>query len=175
MYVRTKRIVSKNSACTYAYLVKNKRLKHRIKQKNIRYLGRVYKLSPIASNSLDSTHLDKDKHSIIYSLVEVELFNHGFKKTNQYNFQLEDIKITLDKTKIKNAKNKDVVLEINEGFLCEHTIKALLAFKFPNLDEKSCGICLASALLNAGIKLSPELFIKIFNKFYEDIFPSISN
>ena len=86
---------------------------------------------PITSNSLDLTLLDKDKQSIIYSLIEVELFNHGFKKTNQFNFHLGDIKITLDKIKIKNVKNKDIVLEINEGFLCEHTIKSLLAFNFP--------------------------------------------
>lgn len=130
---------------------------------------------PITSNSLDLTLLDKDKQSIIYSLIEVELFNHGFKKTNQFNFHLGDIKITLDKIKIKNVKNKDIVLEINEGFLCEHTIKSLLAFKFPNLDEKSCGICLASTLLNAGIKLNQDLFIKLFNKFYEDISPSRDN
>ncbi|MBI2671026.1 hypothetical protein HYX18_03555 [Candidatus Woesearchaeota archaeon] len=180
MYIRIKNIKYKDNCFSYAYLVKSKRKKQKIKQKNLKYLGKVYKLnnlSLIDSNTrpedLTST-LNNDKKTIIIRLIERELINHSFKKLKPNIYKRDNINADLNKIKLKNSKNKNIVLEINEGFLCEYTINLLLNFEFPNLDEKSCGIYLANALLSAGIKLDEVLFIKLFNNFYKEVFSSIN-
>jgi hypothetical protein len=179
MYIRTKKLRTKESFSTYAYLVKCKRRHSKVKQKNLKYLGRVYKLSPLQlslqeylKEDLNSFIDNTPKRQIILKLIEFELLNHGFKKSNNNQFILLEIKTDLNKLKFKNSAGNNIVLEINEGFLCEHTINSMLTFKFPNLNEKECGKYLANALLNAGIKLNQELFINLFRKFYEEILPS---
>jgi hypothetical protein len=179
MYIRTKNIPTKQSFSTYAYLVKSKRRHSKVKQKNLKYLGRVYKLSSLELSLQDYINEDitlfihnTPKRQVILKLIEFELLNHGFKRSNSNQFIFDEIKADLNKLKIKNKLDNSLVLEINEGFLCEYTINSMLNFKFPNLNEKECGKSLANVLLNTGIKLNQELFINLFRKFYEEILPS---
>ena len=179
MYIRTKNIPTKEAFSTYAYLVRSKRRHSKVKQKNLRYLGRVYKLDQLElslqeflKEDTDSFISNNSKRQITLKLIEFELLNHGFKQLNNNQFILGEIKVDLNKLKFKNKSSNNLVLEINEGFLCEYTLNSMLNFKFPNLDEKECGKSLANALLNTGIKLNQELFINLFRKFYEEILPS---
>ena len=148
----------------------------KVKQRTLKYLGRSYKLN---SKGLDlETFLDKNieqfieetpKRGIILKLIEFELINHEFKKLKHDDYILNsEIKVEIDKIKIRNLKNKPVVLEINEGFLCEYTINSVLNFKFPNLNEKECGKYLANTLLSAGIKIDDQLFVSLFNKLFKE-------
>jgi hypothetical protein len=179
MYIRTKNIPTKKLSSTYAYLVKSKRRHSKVKQKNLKYLGRVYKLNQLElslqeylNEDITSFIFNTPKKQVILKLIEFELLNHGFNRSNDGQFIFEQIKADLNKLKIKNNLNNNTVLEINEGFLCEYTINSMLNFKFPNLNEKECGKYLANALLNTGIKLNQELFINLFRKFYKEILPS---
>ncbi len=176
MYIRVKKIKSSN----YAYLVKSKRRKSKVKQKSLKYLGRVYK--PLQCQLSSSNHLNADIYGfisnnsnsqILISLIRFELLSHQFKEIKHNIFSYEEIKADLNKLTFKNKSNNNVVLEINEGFLCNYTINSMLNYKFPNLDEKGCGISLANSLLNTGIKLNQELFILLFKKYYAEISSSI--
>lgn len=180
MYIRTKTIKYKGSKFKYAYLVRSKRRKAKIKQKTIKYLGKVYEPTPL---NLDfNSFLGQDlytfmknttKKEISLKLIQFELINHGFKLAKNNVYINKEVKIDLNKQKIENNKLNKAVLEINEGFLCDFTFISLLNFKFPNLNEKECGKYLAKTLLNVGIKLNNELFIFLFKKFYKETIPSI--
>lgn len=172
MYIRLKKIKSLN----YAYLVKSKRRKSKVKQKSLKYLGRVYSpirgsldISDYINSPLEDYISNKTISQIIIDLIRFELLNHQFKEIKQNIFTLEKIKIDLNKLTFKNNHNNNIVLEINEGFLCNYTLNYMLNYKFPNLDEKGCGISLANSILNTGIKLNQELFIFLFKKYYKEI------
>ncbi|MBU2639436.1 MAG: hypothetical protein KKG75_01875 [Nanoarchaeota archaeon] len=155
MYIRIK--THKNQR--YAYLVQTKRYKRSPypKQKTIAYLGRVItpkKTQNIhfkehINNNLKDYLKDKKTKDIFLDLINLELKNHTLK------INLEDI----------SEDSKPIVYEINEGFLCNYTIKKLLNFKLPiQTPEKDAPIDLAKTILEAGIKISPNLFIQIFKK-----------
>lgn len=128
-----------------------------------------------------------DKKRIINDLIRFELINHGFKE--QGNFLIKDniyfnknsnevfinIKKINDKIinsgKINDKKsiinkndnsNNKIVLAMNEGFLCDETIKRLFG-RFEG-DEREVGFKLANAFVEAGLKIPEELFVCIFEK-----------
>ena len=155
MFIRIKR----RNKLKYAYLVKNKRYKikpyHR--QKVIAYLGKVItpkktqNLSLKNSLNIDTkTYLENTKTKDIFlDLIKLELKKHNL------TLNLDDI----------TKKGKPLVIELNEGFLCNYTIKQLLNFKLPmKTSDKEASIALAKTILATGIKLPPYLFIKIFKK-----------
>jgi len=151
-FIRTKKIKSYE----YAYLVENvwrKRPKKGSRQKVKAFLGRVYK--PELKNDLNFVKeevyvRDNSFKQIVKDLVEFELLKHDVK----------DFFVDFDKNLVLR-NNRKVALQINEGFLCNYTLKNLINFK---LEEEEAGYSLAKAFVEAGIKVPQELFIKIFEK-----------
>ncbi len=132
-------------------------------------------------------YVKKSKKEIINDLIRFELINHGFKDNNGF---LVNRNIYFDKTsnelfinnektinsginkRITNSdninnkklirKNKKIVLAMNEGFLCDETIKRLFG-KFEG-NDKEVGFKLANAFVEAGIKIPEEVFVNIFER-----------
>ena len=55
---------------------------------------------------------------------------------------------------------------INDGFMCNLTLKNLLEFKAEG-DEQNDGYRLARAFVEAGIKVPQDVFVSVFGKIYK--------
>ncbi len=161
MFFRIKKIKGKD----YVYIVENEWKRNGSRQKVKGYLGRVYRFD--LKNNVDFLEYFKikdvqnyievnTKNKIIDDLVEWELFRFGISK--------EDFLVDLSDIKIQRNK-KNVVLLINDGFMCSLTLKNLLEFK-PE-DEQTDGYRLARAFVEAGIKVPHEVFVGLFGKLYK--------
>ena len=168
-YIRIKKIRKKSgNSYEYAYLVENKwrkRLKGGKKgarQKVKAFLGRLHK--PVLSNDKDffEHHSidDIDKYvkentlkGISKDLIAWEFAKHRI--SNEFLVNFDD--------KILRNYNKKAVLQLNEGFLCDHTLRKLVNFRFKE-DEYEAGKALAKVFVEAGIKIPQELFVKVFEK-----------
>ena len=133
------------------------------RQKVKGYLGRVYRFD--LKNNVDFLEflkigniedcLNNDFKKIIKELIEWELFKHGITK-NDFSIDLNNIKIQ------KNKKN--VSFYINDGFMCELTLRNLLGFRV--IEEQTDGYRFARCFVEAGIKVPKEVFIGLFGKLY---------
>jgi len=152
VFFRIKKIKGKE----YAYVVENEWKYKGSRQKVRGYLGKVYRFELL--NSIDflahfkidniNDYIEKnEKNKIINDLVEWELFKFG-----------------IDKNKFSNKKN--AVFFINDGFMCNLTLKRLLDFK-PEGDEESDGYRLARAFVEAGVKVPQEVFVGLFSILYK--------
>ena len=160
-FFRIKKIKDKE----YAYIVENKWSKKGSRQKVKGYLGRVY--HPNLVKNIDflkyanveniQNYIDNnDKNKIINDLVEWELFKFD---VNKEQFKIDFYNKTIQKNK------KNIVIWINDGFMCNLTLKNLLDFK-PEGDEETDGYRFARVFVEAGIKVPQEVFIGLFGKLY---------
>jgi len=172
MFIRIKKI--KN--IEYAYLVENKwrkRRKNKVKQKTLKYLGKVYKLETTKNLTLNEyiktnleEYLKNPPIKIIKDLITIGLLNHNFKKLNNNSYENDNIHIDLNEKKVinKNTKKK-ICLEMNNNFLCSYTLKKLLNFKpKQNLTKLQIGKQLANSFESAGVKIPKEIFVIIAQK-----------
>lgn len=162
MFIRIK----KRKNAKYTYLVKNKRYKTKKypKQIVISYLGKVY--TPKKTNKLKLDFSLLSFKDTILKLIETELLNHNFKLKNSL-YKQENIIIDLKKKTIHNKKLNPISIELNEGFLNNHTLNELLNFNYnPKQPPLTQGHNLANLLISAGIKLSPSKFLKLFKKIH---------
>lgn len=155
VFVRIKKLKGRE----YAYLVANEWTINGSRQKVKGYLGRVIKLTKKTEKTPDISVFDY-KQSVI-ALVKQELCNHGFNS----EFKLEDIKADLESMKF-TKKRKNIVLALNEGFLCSQTIKDALEIKLTGYEEHA-GMQLAKALLEAGLSFPKDTFVQLFEKIYK--------
>ncbi|MCP3682738.1 MAG: hypothetical protein GY861_08620 [bacterium] len=154
MFVRVKRIKGRD----YAYLVQNTWTERGTRQKVGKYLGKVFRpqkgknegLTGFLKADLSGYIKENSFESIVEDLVRLELFNH----------ELEGFTVDTKGQKVRDSKGKEIVLELNEGFLCSETLKKLLEYE-KGTDE---GFRLAEILLAAGIKVEKDVFIEIFGK-----------
>jgi len=173
MFIRTKKIRKKGKEYRYAYHVENRwqKRKKASRQRVKGYLGKVILLEKTielpffrhysvsdASLYVKNTSLEH----IIRDLAAWELLQHGFEEKegklcrNDVVFEPDSLEVYQLNGKRKNPK---IVLEMNEGFLCNATLKALLSFKTGRSEEET-GYKLASLLTEAGIKIPEELFVE---------------
>lgn len=141
MFLRTKKINGKD----YAYLVRSEYFGKKVKQKVIKYLGKV-------------NYPEKDNKISFLDYIKINFEEYAGKTT--YSEFVKDVANWL--VKRYNLK-KGVVYKINEGFFCEYTLKKLLEFQpSKHLNpEKS----FADAYLNAGFpKEEKSIFINLFMK-----------
>jgi len=159
-FIRVKKIKNKD----YAYLVKNTWTRKGTRQKAVKYLGKVIKLKKKDKKELKKyTHLTPKQ--IIHELILTELKSHGFKKRDNL-FKLK--KITFDpKTYIFSTRNKNIVLRLNNEFMCQHTIKNLLNFEHSG-DEEQIGLAFAKTIVSSGLTIPKEAFIHLFETIYKD-------
>src|SRR3989344_5619068 len=124
-FFRIKKVKGKE----YAYLVDNEWKRKGSRQKVKAYLGRAYKFSLVNDvdflkhfNIENAQHYveDNGKDKIISDLVEWEL--------RKFKISREEFVIDVNNSRIRK-NNKNVVLLINDGFLCGHTLEKLLSFK----------------------------------------------
>lgn len=166
-FIRTKRIKGNQ----YAYHVENKWKKKTSKQKVRQYLGRVYIIEKkqdfdflnfIGSNDLLSYIEYNDKKRIISDLIIYEAYCCGFKKIDKNKWRYNNIIINLDnRTIIKH--NKNIVLKMNEGFLCNHTLTKLFEFNQKGR-SKDIALNFARLFVDAGLKIPKEIFVELFQK-----------
>lgn len=172
MFIRIKKI----KKFEYAYKVKNVWSKKGTRQKVKGYLGRVYKfektkdiafpdfISKIKKIKNVNEYIKKSKfNDIVLDLVKWEFFRHGFNVTNS-KYRNKKIILEIKDNSIFNKK-KEVVLMINDGFLCGETIKNLLNFKAKE-EEEEIGIDLANVFVGAGIGIEKDVFVKLFEKYF---------
>ena len=162
MFFRIKKIKGKE----YAYIVENEWRQKGSRQKVKEYAGRVYRLNLM--NNVDFLEYFKiedvqnyieinQKNKVINDLIEWELFKLNVNK-NEFLIDLNSKKI--------QKNNKNVAFFINEGFMCDFTLKNLLEFK-PEGDVQADGYHLARAFVEAGIKVPQEVFVGLFGKVYK--------
>lgn len=163
-FIRIKKIKNKE----YAYLIKNRWLKTKKqpKQKVIGYLGRTIR-PKIKSHMNETSFFDfkniyepedytetNPKEKILKDLIEFEIARHDI-----------DIELDFNKPALK-ANNREVVLKVNEGFMCSYTIKILKNLS-PNGEEEEVALELAKGFVNAGIAIPKEIFIGYFSKIFK--------
>lgn len=149
----------------YAYAVENEWKANTSRQKVKGYLGKAYRFD--LKNDIDFKQFVKadsikgyiegnDKSKIINDLLEWELFRFDVDKSV--------FLIDFGNKKIRKSK-RDVVLLINEGFLCSLTLMNLLEFKLA--DEHIDAYRFARVFVEAGIKVPQEVFVALFEKLYK--------
>ena len=165
MYIRTKtRKNASGRVYTYAYLAHIKQRKSHPRQKIIKYLGRVYKAERIGTKAPQITPSDT-LTEMVMTLIKTELENHGFKETNPKTLRKDDIEVNLNQaTVINSRKNKRACLQLNQGILCDNTLKNLMAYQPPKEDMKRIGKHFAKTVVEAGIQASQPIIIEIFKK-----------
>ncbi|MEA3379140.1 MAG: hypothetical protein U9Q69_05930 [Nanoarchaeota archaeon] len=164
MFIRIKKIRHKR----YAYLVKNiwSKRKKCSRQKVIKYFGPVIKPERICNDEYYNQDIKiLPSKKIFKELLELELINHGFKKRGR-NLIKNDIIINLFQKKV-NQVQAPIVIEANEGFLCNYTLTKLYNFKTKTFNPKLEGKRLANTILQAGIILNEDIFVCLFNKLYK--------
>jgi hypothetical protein len=155
-FLRVKKI-NKN---LYCYLVQNKHTKNGPRQKVKKYLGRTIRLKPKQNINFELSK-EKNRSQMLKSLIAWELKKHGFKaKDNTYSNKA--LTYSLETHQILNKK-KEVVLHLNEGFLCSFTVKRILNFKKTNDFQKDAHK-LAKYFVEAGINIPQEVFIGVYEK-----------
>jgi hypothetical protein len=145
-YVRLKKINKDN----YAYLVESIKTSQGPRQKVKQYLGRVYDY-----NSLNKPVIVVNGTSakeILLSLIIPELISRGFKKVKESYVK--------DKIIFSNLKfNKNIVLKINKGYLCNYFIEQIL-----NFDKRKSARDLAKLFLSTGLEIDKESFVTFYQK-----------
>ncbi len=154
MFVRVKKAKGRS----YAYLVQNEWTPWGSRQMVKEYLGRVEKPERKTENK---TKLPEGIQEAITSAIAQELINHGFKQQERKLIN-KNTTVNLENKTIR-TKGRKTALEINEGYLCEHTIKQLLNFKASEKNEKTM-LKLANNILEAGLKLDGEQVLHIFEQ-----------
>lgn len=162
-FLRTKKINDN----LYCYLVQNKHTKKGSRQKVKKYLGRAIKFEQKKDLDFFSyfkiKNLDNyfQKKQILRDLIKLELIKHGFKEKNNFLIN-QKISFNIKNNKILK-KEKEVLLSLNEGFLCSFTINRISKFKKSG-DLQKDALKLAKYFVEAGIKVPQEVFVG----FYEE-------
>lgn len=164
MFIRTKKINNKR----YAYLVQNIWSEAGSKQKVAAYLGKIH--SPVKKET-PLTSTANTPQGIISELIENELRQHQFKEhPDNTALFIYDMLIYNKKTQTLKEKNKDVVLKINDGYLCGYTMQKMeeeCKVQRQRQDPHVRAVKLAETLVAAGLKVPQETFIKLHQAIEE--------
>ncbi len=173
MYVRVKARKNKDgSVRRYAYVVRSKRRKKSRKapkQKNVAYLGRVHVLDAVGQT------LPEDQkgsiQDVLFLLFDQLLRPNGFKPLKKGVWCKETLCVDCLASKVFDQEtDRNVCLEVNEGFLTGHTLKQLFPYKPPETTEKGVGQDFAQKLLAAGLKPSGDTFLWLFRKVFRNLY-----
>jgi hypothetical protein len=167
----------------YAYLVKNRWTDKGSRQK-AKYLGKLVEFEVVndfefvcyIKNRFKIDILQffrKRKVDILDGIIQYELMKRGFKLGERKILGEKQNVLNSGKFYYKNrqvlkvSNNKEVVAEMNEGFLCSYALKKLLKLSPGGYDEREKGIVLAKALLEAGLNVEKEMFVHFFERWTE--------
>lgn len=156
MFIRVKKIKGKE----YAYLVANEWTPNGSRQRVKGYFGAVQKPEPRYEKG---SCLGGNFEETLAGLLRNELLNHGFAMSECGGLLAkEGIVVDVANRKVLR-EGKACVLGLNEGFLCEHTLKELFGMKLLE-NHSQAGAVLANSLVAAGLKVSEEMFVKLFEQ-----------
>ena len=164
MFIRKKKINNKH----YGYLVENVWTKQGSRQKVKAYLGKIHNLESEKDHEFRSN--TTEPKALTKQLILWELEKHGFKQyPDNENQVIKDFVVFNKNTAEIKERNKNVVLKLNEGYLCSHTIQLLFKeLQRGRIDEeddpRQRATQLAEAFTNAGIKIPQEAFIDLFQR-----------
>ncbi|MEK6901932.1 MAG: hypothetical protein AABX37_06310 [Nanoarchaeota archaeon] len=154
-YIRIKKI---NNA-PYAYLVESTSTSSGPRQKVKKYLGRVHALEKKEERL--SVVQGKNKKTFFASLLGSTLRSHGLREEQGRYVSPEFTISSISGIITKKGTSKDVVLSLNEGYLCQFTIQRILQFtKTKNVNDDAP--VLAKYFLEAGVAITPEEFVKFY-------------
>lgn len=163
MFIRTKRI----KKYEYAYIVNNVWTRKGSRQRVSEYLGRVHELKrtkdigfgSFVRKPLQEYLTDKSYLEVLHDLVQWELARHGFRhEDNIWRSAHLDLELS------KNVTISDrIVLQMNEGFLCNHTLECLKGFQ-PVGEEEEVVYDFAESFVLAGIAVPKDVFIALYQK-----------
>lgn len=172
MFVRIKKIHGQK----YAYKVHNSWTKYGPRQKHLGYLGKLFapekkadkKFEEFLHNVDYSEYINKsDSNQIIRDLIELELLNHGFEEVSNEHFKFNDVFVNLEIRKVitltSKQNEKPACVKLNQGFLCNETMKELFHFCLEENEEINI-YRLANAFVGAGLNVPKEVFIKVYEK-----------
>ena len=163
MFVRAKTVKGKK----YAYLVRNKWKKGKVKQEIVKYLGKIVEIpDPNTDFEFYEVDFSKNKLSCFRDIISKEFLSRGFiRKRNKLVY--EDLIIDLVSGKIFQ-KDQAVVLLLNGRYFYRSILNSLLDFFQPESDEERKGERLAKAFSDAGIAVLKEDFVNLYRKIYVD-------
>lgn len=173
-FVRVKKAKKKQGEIVeYAYIVENRRVWGKVKQRSKKYLGRVFRFGEVnvaefyEFHGIDPSETDlyldnKSVKDILLDLISLELYRHGFSKVeNRKRLWCNgDVFVDLRDNKFYTSKGQ-VALGFNEGFLCNHYVSKLLNFRVSTEDD---AMLLAKTFVEAGIEIPKEIFVGVFSK-----------
>lgn len=173
MFVRLKKL----KGFHYAYLVKNTWTKKGPRHKTKKYLGRCYDVTGHKKDmSSDGFFEDIERfvhgnslRNVICKMVEFELLRHGFvfDNKNKRN-ESEELGVGGKKLKIFNIETgNEVVLKINEGYMCKYLLERILKFTFKGEDDyerQKEMVKFAESFVLAGLDVPKEIFVEIYRK-----------
>ncbi len=158
-FIRIKTRKSGDSLVEYAYLVSNSwgKRKKMARQKVKGYLGKIYKADSIG-NEFQVGGLSY--RSEMRKFVEFCLLDSGFKKKGR-RFIMGDVVVDLYKPSVYTAKGRKCVVQINEGFICDWSLRQLFRLRVTSDVD---GPVLAKAFRLAGLNVTPSNFVDMFQK-----------
>jgi hypothetical protein len=162
-FIRVKtRKKSETERYEYAYLVENswhkkmKQPKQAVKQ----YLGRVLRSDRRPIEFFDyikaaskEEYLKKGFEAILTDLIRWECYQHNI-TTAQIDFENGRVR----------QNGRMVVIAMNQGFLCDYTLRSLALAGAGKQPEDTPGYNLAKALVEAGIQTPKEVFVGLYEK-----------
>ena len=174
MFIRIKKIKNQK----YAYLVENKWLKTKksTRQKTKKYLGRVITPEPVNDASLVDYYNLNERSDLIknktltettLSLIKLELHRHGFQEQNN-TWILNDLSVDFNTLEVLRS-GKPACIELNQGFLTQHTLEEANNFKPPEATKKEIAKSLATSFVSCGLEVEPNFFIQIFQQYYSHL------
>ncbi len=161
MFIRTKKVKGNH----YAYLVKNAWNEGRTRQKNVKYLGKVFFVDE--KNQKGFSVSDE----LVRSLALWQAEKLGFRREKE-KLELKEnghsIRFSPQSFRLV-CEGNDCVIRANEGFFCQYTLKQLRKSvrNFASYDKSEpselakLGKDLAGNLLEAGIMISKEDFQRL--------------
>jgi len=167
----------------YAYFVEEEWTEKGPRQSVSEYLGKTEKTKKVREFQISSNEISAlGYEELVSKLVEAELLSRGFEKKAKGKMCLAlDRKMIVAELsgralklcwKGKLGNERGCVLEMNDGFLCARTFSALIRFRagLPKnsgenfTSEPEEGEELARLVVNAGLSLSSDVFIKLYEK-----------
>ncbi len=158
MFIRTKKIKKQS----YAYLVENQWRGNSPRQRVIAYLGKLY---PATTNTdAFSGGLAENYKDSIIRLVKSRLQQCGFRE-NESCMASDELVFDSKGLNIKTKTGSNAVIKSFDGYICDQSLKELYECSPDGYDEE-VGKRLAKSLIKAGMKLSKEPFIQLFEQLF---------
>ena len=147
MFLRVKKVKGKE----YCYLVENKKSGQKVKK----YLGAAVRLE--SKKGFFDRAVNGKAEDILRGVVLWELAKAGF--AGEEKMVKDDV--VFNNMRLRRS-GKKVVLAINDGYLCDFTLKRILAFR-RSRDIESDSLELARRFVDAGLGVPKDAFVAVYH------------